>query len=178
MLDLSRRSFIKGLGVIPLLGVPKLLRAAPLMEKKLILYNIHTGEWFKEVMWAGKSLIAEHQAKLDHFLRDWRTNDRHHIDPRLIGLLMTVKDQLPSKSHFTVICGYRCPKTNQDLRKSRKGVAKNSLHCQGKAVDIQCKDIALRKLRDLVKRQKMGGVGYYPATGFVHADIRERPYYW
>jgi uncharacterized protein YcbK (DUF882 family) len=177
-MDISRRSFVKSLGLIPLLGVPKLLRAIPAQEKSLHLYNIHTGEWFKEVVWTGGRLVSEHKNKIAHFLRDWRTNESHVIDSRLLELMLKMKDYLPQSSHFTVICGYRCPKTNQTLHQTRKGVAKNSLHCQGKAIDLQYKNISLKKFRDLAKKQNMGGVGYYPASGFIHVDIRERPCYW
>lgn len=100
---LSRRSFIKGLGCIPLLGMPKLLRAIPAQEKLLTLYNIHTGEWFKEVIFLGNTIVTEHSQKLEHFLRDWRTNDMHSIDANLVQLLVKMKHYLPRKSHFTVI---------------------------------------------------------------------------
>jgi uncharacterized protein YcbK (DUF882 family) len=178
-MDHSRRVFVKGFGLaLPLFGVPKLLKAAPLHERKLNMYNIHTGEWFKETVSANGSLVSENLRLFSKFMRDWRNNSIHAVDERLVRLLVNIKSHLPEKSHFNLVCGYRCAETNRMLHKTRRGVAKNSLHCHGQAVDISCESLPLSKLRDIAKGKRAGGVGYYRKSGFIHVDVRERPFYW
>jgi uncharacterized protein YcbK (DUF882 family) len=69
-----------------------------------------------------------------------------------------------------VISGYRSPVTNAMLRGKSEGVAAHSLHLEGMAIDIRLVDVALPRLRDAALAAARGGVGYYPASNFVHGD--------
>src|SRR5690606_6788831 len=116
--------------------------------------------------------------EINYFMRDRRNNKVHEIAPSLIDLLNKLQKKVSSVKPFELVCGYRSPETNKMLRKKKRGIAKNSLHMEGLAVDIRMKDYKLRQLRDMAKAQKAGGVGYYPKSGFIHVDIRDRPVYW
>ncbi len=117
--------------------------------------------------------------KISHLLRDRRNNKVKEIDPKLLDLLNAMHAEMDNHGQpFEIICGYRSADTNRRLHKSGRGVAKNSLHIKGQAVDIRVPKVQLAKLRDLAKSFQAGGVGYYPRSGFVHVDVRGRPTYW
>ncbi len=93
------------------------------------------------------------------------------MDPRLFDLLYDLKLSLGCNQPFQVISGYRCPATNATLRGTRSGgVAKHSLHMEGKAIDIRVGGVPLADLRDAARSARAGGVGYYPNEQFVHVD--------
>ena len=176
---LSRRSFlISSLATAGTLLMPKLLRAAPVVEKTLKVYNTHTGEWFKGVYAIGNTYIPEALTDLQKLLRDWRINAQHEIDPQLYDMMHKLMQHFDTTKPFDLICGYRSPATNHSLRAHSKGVAQKSLHLAGKAVDISLNGVKLSALRDAAKSLKAGGVGYYPGSGFIHMDIRDKVAYW
>lgn len=180
---LSRRSFLKtsSLGLVSgaaLVGAPTLLKAHLANEKKLYLYNIHTGEWFKETYWFEGNYLQDALKTLSHFMRDRITGDTIDMKRDLFDLLESIANKTGTVNPMELISGYRCPKTNEYLRKNSKGVAKNSRHMTGHAADIRIKGVRLANLRDIAKQHKMGGVGYYPRSCFIHVDIRDKPVYW
>ena len=102
--------------------------------------------------------------------RDFRTGDVHAIDTGLLDLLHNLTTVTETTRPFQVISGYRSPATNAMLRQVSEGVAAGSLHMQGLAIDIRLADVPLGKLRKAALAMKRGGVGYYPASDFVHVD--------
>jgi uncharacterized protein YcbK (DUF882 family) len=113
-------------------------------------------------------------AELDHYLRDHRTGEVHHFDPRLFDLLHDLTASLDdSGGEIDVICGYRTPWSNQLLRtrSTHTGVAQHSLHMQAEAIDIRLSGIATSAVRDAALRLQRGGVGYYRDSDFVHVDV-------
>ena len=116
---------------------------------------------------------------IKHFLRDHRNNKTHDIDTALVSLIHRLQQDcsVPGIATFDVVSGYRSPETNALLRRKSQGVAKNSYHMKGCAVDIKLPK-HLRELKNLATSYKLGGVGFYPKSGFVHVDIREKPAYW
>jgi uncharacterized protein YcbK (DUF882 family) len=112
--------------------------------------------------------------KLNYFLRDHRTNDVSHYDPKEFDLLNSVMAKLGKPNGvIDIVCGYRSPWSNEFLRSrgSVTGVAKNSQHMQAKAIDIRVPGVATRTLRDAALSLHGGGVGYYPVSQFVHVDV-------
>ena len=82
-----------------------------------------------------------------------------------------MRQVLGSEAEYEVISGYRCPETNDRLRRTRGGgVASHSLHMDGQAIDVRLSGVALADLRDAAQSLRGGGVGYYPAERFVHID--------
>lgn len=109
--------------------------------------------------------------RIDRLLRDFRTGDVHPIDPTLLEQLHRVAALTGSRAPFQVISAYRSDRTNAMLReRGRGGVARTSLHLQGRAIDVRLPDVPLADLRDAARSLAAGGVGYYPQDGFVHLD--------
>jgi uncharacterized protein YcbK (DUF882 family) len=143
-------------------------------EYRLRFYHTHTGERLDVVYRRGDQYIPEALDQLDHYLRDHRTGDVHHFDPRLFDLLYDLTASLgDSGGEIDVICGYRTPWSNEFLRTrhAHTGVAQHSLHMQAEAIDIRLPGIPTSELRDAALRLQRGGVGYYRSSDFVHVDV-------
>ncbi len=147
-------------------------------DRRLVLYNTHTGERLDIVYRHNDQYDQSALAKLDYFLRDHQTNDVRHFDPRLYD---TLSDLTLSVGHsggeIDIVCGYRTPSTNEMLRAHTTGVAKNSLHIQAEAIDLRMPGIDTLKLRRAALALHRGGVGYYPHSDFIHVDtgrVRQR----
>jgi uncharacterized protein YcbK (DUF882 family) len=56
------------------------------------------------------------------------------------------------------------------LRGRSSGVAKNSQHTIGKAIDVRLQGVDVARLRDAAIAMRRGGVGYYEESNFVHLD--------
>ncbi len=94
------------------------------------------------------------------------------MDPKLFDILWEVYRRSGATQPINVVCGYRAPETNAMLRRRSSGVAQNSLHMKGQALDYYIPGVPLAKLRALGLQAQAGGVGYYPGSGspFVHMD--------
>ena len=145
---------------------------SPKSEQRLHLHNIHTGETFDDVFKADGAHIPEALKALNYFMRDRRNNKQIKMDPKLFDLLHTMQTLTGTKKPFEIVCGYRSPQTNEGLRRKNRGVAKNSQHLYGRAVDLYSPDVRLRDLRQAALSQEKGGVGFYPKSNFVHVDTR------
>ncbi|MFY9979959.1 MAG: DUF882 domain-containing protein [Candidatus Sulfotelmatobacter sp.] len=141
---------------------------------RLRFYHTHTGERLDVVYRRGDQYIPAALDELDHFLRDHRTGDVRHFDPRLFDLLYDLTASVgDSGGEIDVICGYRTPWSNEFLRarSPHTGVAQHSLHMQAEAIDIRLPGIPTSELRDAALRLHRGGVGYYRSSDFVHVDV-------
>ena len=121
--------------------------------------------------------LLEALADINNILRDHRTGEVRSIDTRLLDLLDAICKRLQSHQPFHIISGYRSAATNALLRKRGKGVARRSLHLEGKAVDIRLPGCDLSLLCHAAMSLKQGGVGYYRRSKFVHIDVG-RVRYW
>jgi uncharacterized protein YcbK (DUF882 family) len=143
-------------------------------EYRLRFYHTHTGERLDVVYRRGDQYIPDALDELDHYLRDHRTGDVRHFDPRLFDLLYDLTASLgDSGGEIDVICGYRTPWSNEFLRTRslHTGVAQHSLHMQAEAIDIRLPGIPTSQVRDAALRLHRGGVGYYRSSDFVHVDV-------
>ena len=178
----SRRSFLKlgaftaGAILLPFkaYGITRDLSS---LERSLSLYNAQTEESLDTVYWYRGIYLPSALAEINYLLRDYRVGETKPINTNLLDLLHVVHKTSKSHHPFHVVSGYRSPATNDLLRKRGKGVAKNSLHILGKAVDIYLPDVDLSSLRRVAMKSRGGGVGYYPSAGFVHLDVG-RVRYW
>lgn len=139
-------------------------------ERALTLCNLHTGEELSRTYWADGEYLSESLADINHLLRDHRSDEIHPMDPQLLDMLHQLRHKVGSHKPYEIISGYRSPKTNAKLRGKSRGVAKRSLHMQGKAIDIRLPGQDLAKLRQAALSLKAGGVGYYPKSNFLHVD--------
>lgn len=146
-------------------------------ERAVSLHHLHTGESLKQVYWADGEYLDDGLAQINKLLRDHRTGDVHAIDPGLLDALHRLHEQVGGKKAFHIISGYRSPKTNNLLRGNSSGVAKKSLHMQGKAIDVRLPGHDLKHLHKAARTLRAGGVGYYAKSGFIHLDTG-RVRYW
>ena len=167
----QRRSFLKAslvlASAVPLIG--KAANAAP-AERKLSLYNTHTGESLNRVFWAEGQFVPDALQDINNVLRDHRNNAVAIIDPQLLLLLDQVNVKMGSANAFHIISGYRSPESNALLNATTTGVAKHSMHMDGKAIDIRMPGRNLAQVRKAAMALRGGGVGYYPDSQFVHMD--------
>ena len=175
----TRRDFLKySLGTAVSLASPAVFaRTATSGERSLRFYNIHTGEEIKATYWVDGMYIKDELTAMDRVLRDFRRNEVAPIDRELYDMVYALQQQAGSSKAFQVISGYRSPKTNATLRKAGSGVAKKSLHMQGRAIDIRLPGTKLKHLRQMALNMRAGGVGYYPNSNFIHIDTG-RPRFW
>jgi uncharacterized protein YcbK (DUF882 family) len=173
---ISRRDFLAaGLAAtaicfLPCEAVAAVSKVFP-HEKTLSFDNIHTGEKMKTVYWQEGTYVSEALADINYILRDYRTGEVKEIDTDLLDFLFALRKKLGSQIPFTVISGYRSAETNSLLCSISKGVVKNSLHIDGKAIDIRLPGYELKTLRRAALDLRRGGVGYYPHSDFVHVDV-------
>ena len=139
--------------------------------KSLSFRHLHTDEKLQVVFWKDGVYDRAGLAKLNHLLRDFRTGDVYPINPNLFSLLHDIRRKLGSDGTIEIISAYRSPATNSMLARLSDGVANNSLHMQGKAIDIRLEGTSLSKLQRTALALGHGGVGYYPSSQFVHLDV-------
>lgn len=139
-------------------------------ERALSLRNLHTGEQLRTTYWAEGAWQVDGLREINHVLRDFRTGDEIEMDPDLLDLMHRLARLTGADAPFEVISGYRSPRTNAQLARQSSGVAKNSLHMQGKAVDLRLPGVKLSSLRRAAMSLQGGGVGYYPKSDFIHID--------
>jgi uncharacterized protein YcbK (DUF882 family) len=172
----DRRFFLRRAAHLAVVGASLPLAARSALAavpdaRSLMLDHTHTGERIALVYAVGSSYVPQALSSLNHFLRDHYAGDVGIIDPQLFDVLYRVQQTLGAGQSFQVISGYRCPVTNSTLRSTRGGgVAKHSLHMEGKAIDIRLPGVPLADLRDAALSLRVGGVGYYPGEQFVHVD--------
>jgi len=182
----SRRDFLKYSALAATAGATGL--AAPTVlarpansiqsgERALKFYNLHTGEHLSATYWVDGIYVPEQMAAINRLMRDYRTGDVKKMDRRLVDLLYVLQQQVDKPGAFHVISGYRSPKTNAKLNRISSGVARRSLHLQGKAIDIRLPGVELKHLRQAALKLHAGGVGYYPRSNFIHVDTG-RPRFW
>ena len=172
----SRRHFLKTSTIISGLCIfSNYAYAKQSPTRSLALNNIHTGESLKLNYWEQGDYIEESMGEINYLLRDHRSNKVHVIDINLIEQLHRLSKLTRTNKSFQVISGYRSPETNEMLRKKSKGVAKNSLHVKGKAIDIQLPGLSMEELKNVAMSMQSGGVGKY--RNFVHIDTG-RVRYW
>lgn len=169
---LNRRNFLKWslAGGAALVGIPAWARSVLPAERRLTFYNTHTAEQLTATYWAEGQYQAAELAAIDRLLRDHRSGEVQAMDRRLFDILFSLQQQTGARGTFEVISGYRSPATNRQLRRTGNGVARDSLHTHGQAIDIRHSGVRLADLRQAALGLRAGGVGYYPSSNFIHVD--------
>jgi uncharacterized protein YcbK (DUF882 family) len=145
-------------------------RAAAGGERRLALVHTHTGERLALAFAIGAEIIPDALGALDHFLRDHYSGTVGRIDPQLFDQLHRLQAVLGRAGPYEIISGYRSAATNQRLRERGGGVARHSLHLEGRAIDVRLPGVATTELRDAALSLRAGGVGTYVQQSFVHLD--------
>jgi uncharacterized protein YcbK (DUF882 family) len=138
--------------------------------RRVTLKNLHEPEVLEVIYRRGDQYVPEALSRVEVLLRDYRTGDRHPIDPQLLDILYDVAQSIGVDPVFSVISGYRSPQTNAMLHERSAGVASHSLHMEGRAIDVRLTHVNCADLADKALQMKRGGVGYYRQSDFVHLD--------
>lgn len=178
--DSGRRSFCRSLiSAAGLAGaavfMPSLAQAGSMAvpgtgDFRVHFYNQHTGERFNDVYRTGHRYNAAAFEEINRILRDFRTEEVFPIDPRAIDILYMIQKKSGTRGAIEILSGYRSPKTNAMLARNSGGVANNSLHMTGQALDMRVPGYSTRRVRDIAVGLRAGGVGYYSRSNFVHVD--------
>lgn len=143
-------------------------------HKIIALENVHTGDKLKLAYFEQGRYVEDALQEINYLFRDYHTGDVHPIDPALLDQLYDLKQHLGVTARpVHVISGYRSPLTNANLRRQSDGVAKHSLHMEGRAIDIRIEGLSSKHIRNTAIAMRRGGVGYYPDANFVHLDTGE-----
>lgn len=171
-----RRMVLKGLALAPLgLAGPRLAHAYE--ERALSFRHTHTDERLRIVYFERGKYVPDSLARIDRLLRDFRTGDVHAIEPRLLDTVFALGAACGGGT-FEIISGFRSSRTNAMLQSTGGGgVARHSLHMDGRAIDVRLVGFDTARLRDAAIALGRGGVGYYRASDFVHLDTG-RPRTW
>lgn len=168
----GRRRFLVGSfgAAAALSSVGRKAGAATIAAHQLSFYHVHTAEKLTVTYREHGQLIPGALAEINRYLRDFRTEQVHDIDVALLDTLHELFTTFDARGNFEVISGYRSPQTNAALRHAGSGVAEKSLHIQGRAIDVRLTSAKTAALRDAALALKLGGVGYYAESNFVHVD--------
>jgi uncharacterized protein YcbK (DUF882 family) len=169
----SRRRVLKAGGALAGMSAAGLTagtahsQAAP---KRIALLNLHTVERLEIEFFRDGAYVPDALSAIEVLLRDFRTGERHAVDPSLMDYLVQVAHRAGVDPAFSVISGYRAPQTNARLHEQGRGVAQHSLHMEGRAIDVRITGVDCADLAAHALALKRGGVGYYRASDFVHLD--------
>lgn len=185
----SRRRFLAGAaaGVAGLAASPALARNSfdwadrqlswtrpkMMVERSLSFRHRHTDESLTTVYYANGRYIPSALKEVNWLFRDFRSDEIKEIDERLLDLLYAVRQRLETDQAFEIYSAYRSPATNALLRREGWGVARNSLHMQGMAIDIGMPGCESRHIAECALSLQRGGVGTYRRSSFVHLDVGE-----
>ncbi len=187
----DRRGFLKlatGAGIVAATGmvmrpghalaeIPPLpgLRPEPPAElsmdvRELTMEAAHTGEKLTVPYFDNGRYVSDALQAVKHIMRDHRNDKEHDIDPALLDVLTVIRERLGTNSPITIVSGYRSPETNAMLAAQSNGVAKNSYHLHGQAVDIRMDDRSSSEIFQVALSLEAGGTSLYSRSNFVHVD--------
>ncbi len=173
-LSLPKAGYQVGLTSLLLLaGAGSVHDATALNETRtLSFHHTHSDEDLTVTFKRDGRYDEEALKQLNHYLRDWRSQDQTTMDRHLFDILWEVYRDVDGKKPIQIISSYRSPATNAMLRRRSSGVARFSQHMLGHAMDFFIPDVPLEQIRFAGLRLQRGGVGFYPTSGspFVHLD--------
>lgn len=142
----------------------------PLAPRRLELYSLHTKEQLDIVYYTHGMYIDESIKALNYLMRDRRANETTSMDPSLYDQLLLIQRSFGNNESIHILSGYRTAETNAKLRRRSLGVAKNSLHMEGRAADFYIPGVPIKKLHNAALALSSGGVGMYSNSNFIHVD--------
>jgi uncharacterized protein YcbK (DUF882 family) len=177
LFDGTRRSFL-GLGLLALscsISAPVWAKGVlPSLKggrRALSFHNLHTDERLAVAYWKDGVYDRAAWGKINHILRDHYSGETSVMNLGLMDLLHDLQSNLRNDNTIEVISGYRSHATNLRLREASGGVARNSYHMRGMAIDVRVDGTSLPSLHQTALGMRRGGVGYYPQSDFVHLDV-------
>ncbi|SMR72049.1 Uncharacterized conserved protein YcbK, DUF882 family [Aliiroseovarius halocynthiae] len=172
---ITRRGLLGAFAATAVTAAPMYANAAGFLRgggdvRRLAMYSGRTGETINMIYWIEGKYIKDGLKEINHFMRDWRTDTSIKIDTRTIDIMAAAHGLMDVREPYTMLSGYRSPKTNAMLRSRSRGVAKNSLHMKGQAADLRLKSRSVNQMFKAAVACNGGGVGKYSGSNFVHMD--------
>ncbi|MCB1334041.1 MAG: DUF882 domain-containing protein [Roseivivax sp.] len=172
---ISRRGLLGAFAATMVMAAPTYSNAAGFLRgggdiRRVRMYSGRTGERIDMIYWVEGEYIRDALKEINHFMRDWRTNDAVGIDARTVDIIAATHNLLDVNEPYMLLSGYRSPKTNAMLRSRSSGVARNSLHMKGQAADLRLASRSVGQMAKAASACHAGGVGRYSKSNFVHMD--------
>ena len=172
---ISRRGLLGAFAASLVVAAPTYSNAFGLLRgagdiRRIRMYSGRAGESIDTIYWIEGKYIPEVMTEVNHFMRDWRSNDVIGIDARTVDIMAAAHRLMDVKEPYMMLSGYRSPRTNAMLRSQSGGVAKNSLHLKGQAADLRLKSRSVGQMAKAAAACASGGVGRYSRSNFVHMD--------
>ncbi|WP_278921583.1 MULTISPECIES: YcbK family protein [Pseudophaeobacter] len=172
---MTRRALLGAFAATAVAATPTFSKAAGFLRgggdiRRIRMFSGRTGERIDMVYWIDGDYIKDAVKEINHFMRDWRTDETISIDLRTIDIMAASHNLLDVDEPYMMLSGYRSPKTNAMLRRRSRGVAKNSLHMRGQAADLRLASRSVGQMANAAKACRAGGVGKYRGSNFVHMD--------
>jgi uncharacterized protein YcbK (DUF882 family) len=174
-LGVTRRGVLGVFAAVTVAAAPTYSNAFGLLRgagdvRRIRMYSGRTGESMDTIYWIEGEYIPEVVKEINHFMRDWRSNDQIKYDLRAIDIMAAAHSLMDVSEPYTLLSGYRSPATNAMLRSNSGGVARNSLHMKGQAADVRLKSRSVGQMARAAEACASGGVGRYSRSNFVHMD--------
>lgn len=168
-MPMNRRQLLSIIaGTVALPGMARATTEPPLELRRLRLTNPHTGEAFDGAYRDEHGPIPSAMDLLSVFLRDFHSGEKIEIDVGVLDFLATVMETI-GIAEATIFSAYRTRATNEMLARTMFGVAENSQHIYGRALDVHFGS-KLTEAMQAARKMQRGGVGWYPHSGFMHID--------
>ena len=173
--SMTRRALLGAFAATTVVAAPTFPKAAGFLRgsgdiRRLRMYSGRTGERIDMIYWVDGDYIRDAVKEVNFFMRDWRTNDVKKIDLRTVDIMAAAHNLMDAREPYMLLSGYRSPQTNAMLRARSSGVAKKSLHMEGKAADLRLQSRSVRQMAQAAAACRGGGVGKYSRSNFVHMD--------
>ena len=172
---MTRRGLLGAFAATMVIAAPTLSNAFGVLKgagdiRRIRMYSGRTGESMDTIYWIEGEYIPEVLKEINHFMRDWRSDETIKIDPRNVDIMAASHRLMDVSEPYMLLSGYRSPGTNAMLRSKSSGVAKNSLHMKGQAADLRLKSRTVGQMAKAASACSSGGVGRYSRSNFVHMD--------
>ena len=172
---LTRRALLGAFAATAVVAAPTYSNAAGFLRgggdiRRIRMYSGRTGERIDMVYWVDGQYIKDAVKEVNHFMRDWRTDQVKSMDLRTIDIMAASHNLLDVNEPYMLLSGYRSPQTNAMLRSKSRRVARNSLHMQGQAADLRLASRSVSQVAKAAMACRAGGVGQYRRSNFVHMD--------
>ncbi len=172
---ISRRALLRVFAATVVTAAPTYSKAFGFLKgagdiRRVKMVSPRTGESVDAIYWIDGEYIPEVLKDMNHFMRDWRTDDVYAMDPRNLDIIAATHRLLDVQEPYSLLSGFRSAATNAMLRKHSRGVARNSLHMKGMAADLRLSSRSVSQIRAAAESCSAGGVGHYNRSNFVHMD--------
>lgn len=173
--SMTRRGLLGAFAAAAVTSAPMYANAAGFLRgggdvRRIAMYSGRTGETINMIYWVEGKYIKDALKEINYFMRDWRVDQAIKIDTRTVDIMAAAHSLMDVREPYTMLSGYRSPKTNAMLRSRSRGVAKNSLHMKGQAADLRLKTRSVNQMFKAAVACNSGGVGKYSGSNFVHMD--------